>query len=400
LGGRGSSGGGSAPAPLPPAPAGGAEKQLRTDVVPGAVGAHLDPVEACLWKLEQRRDVVGRPNLAVLTLRESVGEDVGDQHKAARLTHRAALARALARIPGGSKEVRVCVTDIHPGDEARLQVPKDGPARQGVVDLADVAALSLSLQGAAILHNRRGAGNRAPSRYQDDSRGPGLTVGLFEVTIYRFDISDFELMSASSLDLAVLGLLKEGPMHGYEIRKRLTLQLGPLYAVSYGSLYPCLKRLGTSGMVQERPGEPKPRRRTKATKTTTRTARPPKRRARKVYEITPEGEALFFEQLEQGAVYDTDRFQARFAFFRYLPGEMRIRLLERRKAYLEDKLAEFKESLREARERMDAYSRSLIDHGVETTEQDIKWLSGLIDQERLAGAGAGAKTAKRARRRK
>ena len=57
---------------------------------------------------------------------------------------------------------------------------------------------------------------------------------------------------------------------------------------------------------------------------------------------------------------------------------------EHRKAYLEEKLAEFKETLRATRERIDAYSRSLIDHGVETTEQDIAWLAGLIDQEKAA----------------
>jgi DNA-binding PadR family transcriptional regulator len=192
-------------------------------------------------------------------------------------------------------------------------------------------------------------------------------------------------MSASSLELAVLGLLKEGPMHGYELRKRLTFTLGPLYAVSYGSLYPCLKRLRKAGLVSEgAEATPKPRR---AKRSEVKTARATVRRAKKVYEITASGEALFFEQLELGAIYDTDRFQTRFAFFRYLPGDERIRLLEHRKAYLEEKLAEFKETLRATRERIDAYSRSLIDHGVETTEQDIAWLAGLIDQERAAAAG-------------
>jgi DNA-binding PadR family transcriptional regulator len=193
-------------------------------------------------------------------------------------------------------------------------------------------------------------------------------------------------MTASSLELAVLGLLKEGPMHGYELQKRLSFTLGPLYAVSYGSLYPCLKRLKQAALVKERPGEAKPRRRRKAS--AERKTGLTMRRRRKVYEITPSGEAFFFEQLELGAVYDTDRFQTRFAFFRYLPKEMRLRLLEHRKAYLEEKLAEFKGTLQATRERMDAYSRSLIDHGVEATERDIHWLEGLIDQERAAAGGA------------
>jgi len=170
-------------------------------------------------------------------------------------------------------------------------------------------------------------------------------------------------------------------MHGYELRKRLSVTLGPLYAVSYGSLYPCLKRLRKAGWAREGTPAPKPRR-----SRATDEAKPVRvsRRARKAYEITEAGERFFFDQLEQGAVYDTDgdRFQTRFAFFRYLPTDIRLRALEHRKAYLEQKLAEFNESLRLTRERMDAYSRSLIDHGVETTRQDIRWLEGLIDAER------------------
>ena len=194
-------------------------------------------------------------------------------------------------------------------------------------------------------------------------------------------------MAVTSLELAVLGLLKEGAMHGYELRKRLSVTLGPLYAVSYGSLYPCLKRLKKSGWVREGAPATKARRKRVADET----AKPVRvtRRARKAYEITTDGERFFFDQLEQGAVYDTDgdKFQTRFAFFRYLPTEIRLRALEHRKAYLEQKLAEFNESLRATRERMDAYSRSLIDHGVETTQQDIRWLEGLIDQERAVAGG-------------
>jgi DNA-binding PadR family transcriptional regulator len=172
-------------------------------------------------------------------------------------------------------------------------------------------------------------------------------------------------------------------MHGYELRKRLSVTLGPLYAVSYGSLYPCLKRLRKAGWVQEGSPAPKSRRKRASDETAAKPARV-SRRARKAYVITAEGERFFFDQLEQGAVYDTDgdRFQTRFAFFRYLPTDTRLRALEHRKAYLEQKLAEFDESLRLTRERMDAYSRSLIDHGVETTRQDIRWLEGLIDAER------------------
>lgn len=177
-------------------------------------------------------------------------------------------------------------------------------------------------------------------------------------------------MTTSSLEIAILGLLKEGPMHGYEIKQRLATTLGPFWTMSFGSLYPCLKRLRKADFVQESASD-----------------NSPKRRRRTTYEITPSGEEFFFEQLEHGAVYDTDRFKLRFAFFRYLPSESRIGLLERRKAYLQEKLEEFSLTLKSTKERIDAYTMSLIKHQTEAAEQDIRWLQELIDQERAAGDG-------------
>ena len=41
------------------------------------------------------------------------------------------------------------------------------------------------------------------------------------------------------LELAILGLLQETPMHGYELRKELATKLGTIRAaISYGTLYP------------------------------------------------------------------------------------------------------------------------------------------------------------------
>ena len=48
---------------------------------------------------------------------------------------------------------------------------------------------------------------------------------------------------AHMLDLAILGLLSEGDLHGYEIRRRLREHLGLLANVSFGSIYPALTRL-------------------------------------------------------------------------------------------------------------------------------------------------------------
>ena len=53
------------------------------------------------------------------------------------------------------------------------------------------------------------------------------------------------------LELAILGLLLSAPMHGYELRKRLTGLLGAFRAFSYGSLYPALRRMQADGLIAE-----------------------------------------------------------------------------------------------------------------------------------------------------
>ena len=52
------------------------------------------------------------------------------------------------------------------------------------------------------------------------------------------------------IDLAILGLLKDRPMHGYQLSREVADQLGGLWKVSYGSLYPTLRRLEREGEVE------------------------------------------------------------------------------------------------------------------------------------------------------
>jgi DNA-binding PadR family transcriptional regulator len=168
------------------------------------------------------------------------------------------------------------------------------------------------------------------------------------------------------LELAILGLLKERSMHGYQLSKRLAETLGPFWKVSYGSLYPALKRLQREGAV-----EPV-------------FAREDVGRRKNVYRITQMGEGLFAELLEESGQesWEDNPFRVRLAFFRYLKPETRLRLLEKRRAYLDGRLSEIKTSLKNYRERIDAYTLSLMRHGADATEQDIAWLDGLIETER------------------
>ncbi len=185
------------------------------------------------------------------------------------------------------------------------------------------------------------------------------------------------------LELAILGLLKERPMHGYQLSRELSESLGGFWRVSYGSLYPTLRRLERGGEVEAVPSE----------ETTIG-------RRKQVYRITPEGETTFL-QLLQETPHDNQsedqRFRVRLAFFRYLPPETRLRMLERRRAYLEDRLSTIKDSLRATRERADDYTLALMEHGRSATESDIAWVDDLIQAEHARNA-KGTKVAARERR--
>ncbi len=188
-------------------------------------------------------------------------------------------------------------------------------------------------------------------------------------------------------------------MHGYELRKQLGAMLGPFWQVSWGSLYPALRRLAKSGAVEkvEQPVISKrttKRARVKTTKTTKSPALSAGRR-KTVYRISPDGNRMFTEMLQEtAAAVDAEHFTLKLAFFRYLPPETRLTLLERRRAYLQDKLAQFKTSLREYRERVDSYTLSLHNHGIAATQNDIEWIDELITNERdlVTPAAGRAKT--------
>ena len=184
--------------------------------------------------------------------------------------------------------------------------------------------------------------------------------------------------------MPVLGLLKERSMHGYELRKQLGAMLGPFYQVSWGSLYPALRRLAKSGAVEKVAEPTAPRRTTTKSgrKTAGREASLASGRRRTVYRVTEAGEQLFTQMLEETAAVDAEHFTLRLAFFRYLRPETRLTLLERRRAYLQEKLAQFKTNLMTYRERMDSYALSLQNHDMATTESDIAWIEELITQER------------------
>lgn len=170
------------------------------------------------------------------------------------------------------------------------------------------------------------------------------------------------------MELAILGALKEKPMHGYELKKRLSYLLGHLWKISFGSLYPALKRLEAKNAVE------------KAYTVKEKT------RNRYVYRITPEGEAAFERLLvdtrKSSEITDTDKFSLRLAFFQYMEPEMRLWLLEKRRNYLQERLAEMSGTGKGRLKESDSYRQGLYRHRQDLLKNDITWLDELIEQEK------------------
>ena len=171
-----------------------------------------------------------------------------------------------------------------------------------------------------------------------------------------------------TIELAVLGLLHEGPMHGYELRKRLNLMLGWGRVLSYGSLYPALKKMLRANLITE-----------VATTTT-----PTSRRPRIVYEVTAAGTDEFQRLMSEvgPTAWEDDNFDIRFAFFSSTDMEIRLRVLEGRRSRLQERLQRVQDELERTQAEVNRYAAELQRHGVESVEREVRWLSDLIRAER------------------
>ncbi|NKY37721.1 helix-turn-helix transcriptional regulator [Nocardia speluncae] len=174
------------------------------------------------------------------------------------------------------------------------------------------------------------------------------------------------------LELAILGLLLESPMHGYELKKRLTGLLGAFRAFSYGSLYPALKRMQADRLIAEEAPD--------GMVTT--------RRARRVYQLTPAGRERFGELLADTGPqnYTDDGFGVHLAFFSRTPAEARMRILEGRRRQVEERREGLREAIKKASGSLDRYTRQLHQLGLESSEREVRWLNELIAAEQSTKA--------------
>ncbi|MGI9198947.1 MAG: PadR family transcriptional regulator [Candidatus Nanopelagicaceae bacterium] len=166
---------------------------------------------------------------------------------------------------------------------------------------------------------------------------------------------------AETLEFTLLGLLSQSPLHGYEIRKRLSAIYGPFRALSFSVLYPQLRRMLEAGLISEQVDEST-------------------RRSRIIYSITKTGQKRFTKLSDavNPNSWDDDGFEARFAFFGATSSTNRIRILEGRHRRLKEKAELLRAELERDGMGLDKYLEEWRRHSLESAEREIAWLEELI----------------------
>jgi DNA-binding PadR family transcriptional regulator len=192
-----------------------------------------------------------------------------------------------------------------------------------------------------------------------------------DTSVATFGTEGSVVKRSGVLEFALLGLLHESPLHGYELRKRLNVRLGSFRVFSYGSLYPCLTGLVAAGWIVEDRPVVEPR----GVETN--------RRSKIVYKLTAEGKEHFQDLLANSgpSAWEDENFGVHFAFFGRTDADARMRILEGRRSRLEERLEAVRVSFSRTGARLDDYTLELQRHGLESVEREVRWLNELIKTE-------------------
>ncbi|MFI7640443.1 PadR family transcriptional regulator [Nonomuraea sp. NPDC049400] len=184
------------------------------------------------------------------------------------------------------------------------------------------------------------------------------------------------------LEVAILGFLADGPLHGYELRRRVAQLSGYTRPVSDGSLYPAINRMLKRGLLDRRvePGSAAVQ--------------------RHVLSLTDAGRAELLQRLRKPAdheITDAGRFFTILAFLSLLPDLAdQHAVLRRRLEFLEEPASFFYQGERplRAQEIADPYRRGMLRIARATSHAERAWLHEVLATE-ADGAGGQAPPARK-----
>ncbi|MDD2752722.1 MAG: PadR family transcriptional regulator [Candidatus Omnitrophica bacterium] len=164
-------------------------------------------------------------------------------------------------------------------------------------------------------------------------------------------------------ELLLLGLLKESPKHGYEVKKKIKEILSIFAGVDLKSIYYPLKILEKKGLLVKR------------------TNKQGRRPQRYIYELTPKGEARFKEMLTHSFLnFKRPQFSLDLSlyFLHYLDSDIAKRRLRARLQVLKRLSASLRETIVSLKKKGASPLVHILEHNLQMVESESRFLSHLI----------------------
>jgi DNA-binding PadR family transcriptional regulator len=177
-------------------------------------------------------------------------------------------------------------------------------------------------------------------------------------------------------ELFILGKLMHRPMHPYLLQAIINAALGPFRHMSWGTLYPLIRKLEQAGLIVVQGGVSKDRRGTKT------------------YRTTPAGRARFLELMRKTGDHDTDYrdvFRVKLSGFGHLGEKDQLLILEDHRATLANiamhsaAMADHVAKDGDLAPAEKPYVLKAIDHQQRLAECEIAWVDSLLDQQHRSG---------------
>ncbi len=185
--------------------------------------------------------------------------------------------------------------------------------------------------------------------------------------------------SATKIDLLLLGLLLDRPMHGYELFQQIQAEaIDGWFNVSMAGVYYSLGKLRDQGLVAE------------SRQRGGRSAR------KSIYRLTEDGRAAFFAAMEGQAV-SQDKVHLDYDVVIYLlnklPLQRAIDLLEQHQAFLVQQAGDLLAALAEERKNgRSPLKLAILDHKRRFLEMEQDWLADVIRNIQGKGQADGTRT--------
>lgn len=188
--------------------------------------------------------------------------------------------------------------------------------------------------------------------------------------------------AVTKIDLLLLGLLLDRPMHGYELYQQIHCEgIDDWFNVSMAGVYYSLGKLRDQGLVAESPQRGSTR--------------------KSIYRLTEEGRTAFFEAMEAHAVSQEKTYldyDVVIYFLNKIPLQQAADLLEGRQTFLEEQVRAA-DALLAAERRQDGSSlrAAVLGHKLRYLKMEHGWLADVLhdirseggQSEVLAGPGRG-----------